>query len=56
MIMEVLKEKNVKLEDLTGIARGGFTSASEGAYRVNDDMVWQLKKNRQWSMLPTLAL
>ena len=43
--MEVLKEKNVKLEDLTGIvARGGLLPPLKaGAYRVNDDMVWQLK-------------
>ena len=45
MIMEVLKEKNVKLEELTGIvARGGLLPPLQaGAYRVNDDMVWQLK-------------
>ena len=41
MIMEVLKEKNVKLEELTGIvARGGLLPPLQaGAYRVNDDMV-----------------
>ena len=43
--MEVLKEKNVKLEELTGIvARGGLLPPLQaGAYRVNDDMVGQLK-------------
>ena len=43
MIMEVLKEKNVKLEELTGIvARGGLLPPLQaGAYRVNDDMVWR---------------
>ena len=58
MIMEVLKEKNVKLEELTGIvARGGLLPPLQaGAYRVNDDMVWQLKINRRWSMLLTLVL
>mgnify|MGYP002565854561 CR=1 FL=1 len=47
MIMEVLKEKNVKLEDLTGIvARGGLLPPLKaGAYRVNDDMVWHSNEN-----------
>lgn len=45
MILEVLKEKNVNLDELTGIvARGGLLPPLQaGAYRVNDDMVWQLK-------------
>lgn len=45
MILEVLKEKQVPLESLTGIvARGGLLPpVKAGAYRVNDDMVWQLK-------------
>lgn len=45
VILSVLKEKNVVLEDLTGIvARGGLLPPLQaGAYRVNEDMVWQLK-------------
>lgn len=45
MILDVLKEKNVVLEELTGIvARGGLLPPLQaGAYRVNEDMVWQLK-------------
>lgn len=45
MILDVLKEKNVALEELTGIvARGGLLPPIHaGAYRVNDDMVWQLR-------------
>lgn len=45
MILDVLKEKGVELDSLTGIvARGGLLPPLQaGAYRVNDDMVWQLK-------------
>ncbi len=45
MILEVLREKGVDLNELTGIvARGGLLPPIKaGAYLVNDDMVWQLK-------------
>lgn len=45
MILDVLQKNNVKLEELTGIvARGGLLPpVKAGAYRVNEDMVWQLK-------------
>lgn len=45
VILDVLKEKNVVLKELTGIvARGGLLPPLQaGAYRINDDMVWQLK-------------
>lgn len=45
MILDVLKEKGVALDSLTGIvARGGLLPPLKaGAYIVNDDMVWQLK-------------
>ncbi len=45
MILDVLKEKGIALDSLTGIvARGGLLPPLQaGAYRVNDDMVWQLK-------------
>ncbi len=47
MILDVLKDKGVVLEDLTGIvARGGLLPPIKaGAYTVNEDMVWQLKNN-----------
>jgi butyrate kinase len=46
MVEQVLAEKGVKVEDLTGIvARGGLLPPIKaGAYRVNEDMVWQLKE------------
>ena len=58
MIMEVLKEKNVKLEELTGIvARGGLLPPLQaGAYRVNDDMVWQLKNKPAMEHASNLVL
>lgn len=45
MVLDVLKEKGIELDSLTGIvARGGLLPPLKaGAYRVNDDMVWQLK-------------
>ena len=45
MILDVLEEKGVALDSLTGIvARGGLLPpVKAGAYRVNEDMVWQLK-------------
>jgi len=47
MILNVLKDKGIQLEELTGIvARGGsLPPIKAGAYFVNDDMVWQLKNN-----------
>lgn len=49
LILEVLKEKDINLKDITGIvARGGVLPPVEaGAYRVNEDMVWQLKNAPQ---------
>ncbi len=45
MILEVLQDKGIALDSLTGIvARGGLLPpVKAGAYRVNEDMVWQLK-------------
>lgn len=45
LILSTLKEQDVKTETLTGIvARGGLLPPVEsGAYKVNEDMVWQLK-------------
>ncbi len=45
MILDVLKDKGIALESLTGIvARGGLLPPMKaGAYRVNEDMVWQLR-------------
>lgn len=45
IILSTLKDHNVKPESLTGIvARGGLLPPVEsGAYRVNEDMVWQLR-------------
>lgn len=45
MILDVLKDKGIALDSLTGIvARGGLLPpVKAGAYRVNEDMVWQLK-------------
>lgn len=47
LILKTLKEKGVALDSLTGIvARGGLLAPLEaGAYRVNEDMVWQLREN-----------
>jgi butyrate kinase len=49
LILETLKEKGVNLSELTGIvSRGGLLPPIEaGAYRVNEDMVWQLKNAPQ---------
>lgn len=45
MILDVLAKKKVALKELTAIvARGGLLPPLKaGAYRVNEDMVWQLK-------------
>lgn len=45
MVLDVLKDKGVALDSLTGIvARGGLLPpVKHGAYIVNDDMIWQLK-------------
>lgn len=45
MILDVLAKKRVALQELTAIvARGGLLPPLKaGAYRVNGDMVWQLK-------------
>lgn len=49
LILETLKEKDVNLSELTGIvSRGGLLPPIEaGAYRVNEDMVWQLRNAPQ---------
>lgn len=48
-IIDCLERYKIKLVDLTGIvSRGGLLPPiSAGAYRINDDMVWQLKNNPQ---------
>lgn len=45
MILEVMEQKGIKADDLTAVVtRGGLLPPIKaGAYRVNDDMVWQLK-------------
>lgn len=47
LVLKTLWEKGVDLHSLTGIvARGGLLAPIEaGAYRVNEDMVWQLREN-----------
>lgn len=44
LILDVMEKNGVKKEDLTAIvSRGGLLPPIEaGAYKVNDDMVWQL--------------
>ncbi|MCF0142689.1 MAG: butyrate kinase [Parasporobacterium sp.] len=48
-IIDCLNRHDIKLEDLTCIvSRGGLLPpVGQGAYRVNEDMVWQLKNNPQ---------
>lgn len=45
LIVDTLKEYNVPLESITAIvARGGLLPpVKAGAYRINEDMVWQLR-------------
>lgn len=45
LIIETLIKKEISLNDISGIvARGGLLPPVEaGAYKVNDDMVWQLR-------------
>lgn len=45
MVLGILNSKGVALDSLTGIvARGGLLPPLQaGAYRVNEDMVWQLR-------------
>ncbi len=45
LVLEAMKEHDIKPEDLTAIvARGGLLPPVEaGAYEVNEDMVWQLR-------------
>lgn len=45
MILDLLKEKKISLDTLTAIvARGGsLPPLKAGGYRINEDMVWQLK-------------
>ena len=49
MILDALEKHGVKLEDLTAIvSRCGLLPPIEaGAYKVNEDMVWQLQNNPQ---------
>ena len=48
-IIETIQKHGIKLSDLTAIvSRGGLLPPIKaGAYRVNDDMVWQLKNAPQ---------
>lgn len=50
LVLDALKEKNVDLKTLTAIvARGGMLGPIRaGAYRINEDMVWQLR-NKPYS-------
>ena len=48
-ILDCLRRHNIDIQDLTAIvSRGGLLPpVSAGAYRVNEDMVWQLQNNPQ---------
>lgn len=49
LIYSIVEEKGVNLKDLTAIvSRGGLLPPIEaGAYKINEDMVWQLKNKPQ---------
>ncbi len=57
LILDALRENNIPLESITAIvARGGLLPPVEsGAYKVNEDMVWQLRNKPHHEHASNLA-